>query len=108
MIEPSFVAAAVAAHSCCNSLVDSRFSVHCCFQEQQRIRRYYEKKVEQYEKERTSIEEDKAQVDRYKQLLIKQRNIMIQLTSRLNERDQSVSANIYTVCASHVCCLHYV
>lgn len=36
------------------------------------------------------IEEDKAQVDRYKQLLLKQRDIMIALTSRLNERDETI------------------
>jgi kinesin family protein 3/17 len=42
------------------------------------------------EQERQSIEEDKAQVDRYKQLLLKQRDIMIALTARLNERDESV------------------
>jgi kinesin family protein 3/17 len=40
------------------------------------------------ERERTQIEEEKAQVDRYKQLLLKQRDIMIALTSRLNERDE--------------------
>ena len=32
------------------------------------------------------------QVERYKQLLMKQRDIMIQLTSRLNDRDQSILA----------------
>ena len=37
-------------------------------------------------------EEEKAQVHRYKQLLMKQRDIMIQLTSRLNDRDQSILA----------------
>jgi len=42
------------------------------------------------ERERTQIEEDKAQVDRYKQLLLKQRDIMIALTSRLNERDETI------------------
>ena len=42
------------------------------------------------EKERQQIEEDKAQVDRYKQLLLKQRDIMIALTARLNERDETI------------------
>lgn len=42
------------------------------------------------ERERTQIEEEKAQVDRYKQLLLKQRDIMIALTSRLNERDDTI------------------
>jgi hypothetical protein len=45
-----------------------------------------------------------AQVDRYKQLLLKQRDIMIQLTARLNERDQSIlvlqeELDTYVVCA---------
>ena len=42
--------------------------------------------------ERESIEEEKAQVDRYKQLLLKQRDIMILLTQRLNERDDQIVA----------------
>jgi len=36
------------------------------------------------------FEEDLAQVDRYKQLLLKQRDIMIALTARLNERDEQI------------------
>ena len=42
--------------------------------------------------ERETIEEEKAQVDRYKQLLLKQRDIMIALTQRLNERDEQIMA----------------
>eukprot|EP01017_Pseudomicrothorax_dubius_P028930 TRINITY_DN347_c0_g1_i4.p1 TRINITY_DN347_c0_g1~~TRINITY_DN347_c0_g1_i4.p1 ORF type:complete len:838 (-),score=267.99 TRINITY_DN347_c0_g1_i4:252-2765(-) len=60
-------------------------------EEQQRlIREQYEKKLQDLERERYQIEEDKAQVDRYKQLLLKQRDIMIALTSRLNERDETI------------------
>ena len=44
------------------------------------------------EHERETIEEEKAQVDRYKQLLLKQRDIMIALTQRLNERDEQIMA----------------
>jgi kinesin family protein 3/17 len=33
-----------------------------------------------------------SQVDRYKQLLLKQRDIMIALTQRLNERDEQIMA----------------
>lgn len=33
-----------------------------------------------------------VQVDRYKQLLLKQRDIMIALTARLNERDEQIMA----------------
>jgi len=61
-------------------------------QEHSRIRQEYEAKVVELERERQNIEEDKAQVDRYKQLLLKQRDIMIALTARLNERDETILA----------------
>jgi hypothetical protein len=38
---------------------------------QKLIRQEYELKLQEIEKERGAIEEDKAQVDRYKQLLLK-------------------------------------
>ena len=59
---------------------------------QERIRAEYEARLAELEKERESIEEEKAQVDRYKQLLLKQRDIMILLTQRLNERDEQIVA----------------
>lgn len=46
--------------------------------------------MNELERERQSIEEQKAQVDRYKVLLIKQRDIMVALTQRLNERDDQI------------------
>lgn len=46
--------------------------------------------MQEIEKERIQIEEDKQQVDRYKSLLLKQRDIMIALTGRLNERDETI------------------
>lgn len=57
---------------------------------QRMIRKEYDEKMQEIEKERIQIEEDKQQVDRYKQLLLKQRDIMIALTSRLNERDETI------------------
>ena len=54
------------------------------------IREEYEKRLADLEMERETIEEEKAQVDRYKQLLLKQRDIMIALTQRLNERDEQI------------------
>eukprot|EP01015_Nassula_variabilis_P008605 TRINITY_DN1682_c0_g1_i2.p1 TRINITY_DN1682_c0_g1~~TRINITY_DN1682_c0_g1_i2.p1 ORF type:complete len:414 (-),score=60.42 TRINITY_DN1682_c0_g1_i2:143-1384(-) len=57
---------------------------------QRRVHGEYEKRLQELERERTQIEEDKAQVDRYKQLLLKQRDIMIALTTRLNERDETI------------------
>lgn len=59
--------------------------------EHERIRGKYNERLQEIERERENMVHDKSRVDRYKQLLIKQRDIMIQLTARLNERDQSVS-----------------
>jgi kinesin family protein 3/17 len=50
----------------------------------------FDEKLQEFEKERQQIEEDKAQVERYKQLLLKQRDIMIALTNKLNERDEAI------------------
>lgn len=73
-----------------NNLSDTPAFRSALQQEQYRIRKEYESRLLELEQERQSIEEDKAQVDRYKQLLLKQRDIMIALTARLNERDESV------------------
>jgi len=54
------------------------------------IRQEYDAKLQEIERERLNLEENKQQVDRYKQLLLKQRDIMIALTSRLNERDETI------------------
>ncbi|CAD8131976.1 unnamed protein product [Paramecium pentaurelia] len=59
-------------------------------QQQKIIRQQYQEKLQELEKERQNIEEDKAQTDKYKQLLLKQRDIMIALTNRLNERDETI------------------
>lgn len=50
----------------------------------------YDKRFSELEVERQKLEEDRAQVDQYKQLLLKQRDIMIALTTRLNERDETI------------------
>ncbi len=47
-------------------------------------------KFQDFEKERQLLEQDKAQVEKYKQLLLKQRDIMIALTAKLNERDEAL------------------
>ena len=63
----------------------------CALEEKQKlIKEEYEKKLKDLEKEREQIEEDKVEVDRYKQLLLKQRDIMVALTARLNERDETI------------------
>jgi len=60
--------------------------------DQERIRLEYATKLSELEKDRSTIEEDKAQVGRYKLLLLKQRDIMIALTQRLHERDETIIA----------------
>eukprot|EP00629_Pelagomonadales_sp_RCC1024_P008296 CAMPEP_0119267344 /NCGR_PEP_ID=MMETSP1329-20130426/5525_1 /TAXON_ID=114041 /ORGANISM="Genus nov. species nov., Strain RCC1024" /LENGTH=727 /DNA_ID=CAMNT_0007267265 /DNA_START=182 /DNA_END=2365 /DNA_ORIENTATION=+ len=52
----------------------------------------YNSRLAELERERECIEHEKAQVERYKQLLLKQRDIMIALTQRLNERDEQIMA----------------
>ena len=58
--------------------------------EHDRIRGEYEVRIKELESELKNGGENKAQIDRYKQLLLKQRDIMIALTSRLNERDEQI------------------
>lgn len=48
----------------------------------------FDQKMQEIEKERQRLEEGKSEVAGYKDLLVKQRDIMIELTSRLNERDE--------------------
>lgn len=54
------------------------------------IRREYETKLEELERERQQIGEDKAEAYKFKQVLLKQRDIMIALTAKLNERDETI------------------
>jgi hypothetical protein len=61
-------------------------------EQQDKLRKEYENKLADLERERETIEEEKAQVDRYKQLLLEQRDIMIALTQRLVERDEQIMA----------------
>merc|ERR1711934_139866 len=52
----------------------------------------YDARLADLERERDCVEREKAQVECYKQLLLKQRDIMIALTQRLNERDEQIMA----------------
>eukprot|EP00658_Telonema_sp_P-2_P021573 TRINITY_DN18595_c0_g1_i1.p1 TRINITY_DN18595_c0_g1~~TRINITY_DN18595_c0_g1_i1.p1 ORF type:complete len:824 (-),score=312.43 TRINITY_DN18595_c0_g1_i1:452-2923(-) len=52
----------------------------------------YQVKMSQIKKDRAAIVEDKAQVDKYKHLLLKQRDVMIALTASLNRRDETITA----------------
>lgn len=59
-------------------------------EKQSALKQEYEIKLKELDRERQQIEDDKAQIDRYKQLLLRQRDIMIALTVRLNERDETI------------------
>mmetsp|Transcript_10263 Transcript_10263/g.9199 ORF Transcript_10263/g.9199 Transcript_10263/m.9199 type:complete len:386 (+) Transcript_10263:942-2099(+) len=61
-------------------------------EQQEELKNEYEHKLADLESEREAFEEEKALVDRYKQLLLKQRDIMIALTQRLVERDEQIMA----------------
>jgi hypothetical protein len=58
--------------------------------EQARIREQYSSRLAELEKERGSIAEDRAQAERVKGLLMKQRDVMVAMTARLEERDRDV------------------
>ena len=59
-------------------------------EKQRLIRMEYEGKLGELERESQQLQDDKVHVERYKHLLLKQRDIMIGLTSRLNERDETI------------------
>jgi len=46
--------------------------------------------MQEIESERQALLSGQEQVDKFKQLLLKQRDIMITFTNRLNERDESI------------------
>lgn len=50
----------------------------------------FDQKLQEFDKEKQQIEEDKAQVEHYKKFLQKLRDIMIALTTRLNERNETI------------------
>ena len=50
----------------------------------------FDQKLQEFDKEKQQIEEEKAQVDHYKKFLQKLRDIMISLTTRLNERNETI------------------
>ena len=51
----------------------------------------FDQKLQEFESPvKDAIDHDKAQVEKYKGLLIKQRDIMLALTTKLNQRDESL------------------
>mgnify|MGYP000973773950 CR=1 FL=1 len=50
----------------------------------------FDQKLQEFDKEKQQIEEDKVQVEHYKKFLQKLRDIMISLTTRLNERNETI------------------
>lgn len=76
-------------------------------EQQDKLRKEYENKLADLERERETIEEEKAQVDRYKQLLLKQRDIMIALTQRLVERDEQIMALQVIILSFYYNCIRF-
>ena len=60
--------------------------------EQERIRARYAARLAELEAERELAAQGQAQIDRYRVLLTKQRDVMTALTQRLGERDEQVLA----------------
>jgi len=56
------------------------------------IRAEYEQKLKSIESERAEAVDSTREVERYKAVLLKQRDIMLGLTSRLRERDERINA----------------
>jgi kinesin family protein 3/17 len=57
---------------------------------QTKLSKEFDTKLQEFEKERQQIKEDKAQVEHYKKFLLQLRDIMITLTTRLNERNETI------------------
>jgi len=57
-----------------------------------RMRTEYQAKMTELERDRAMIVMGKGQVDKYKELLLKQRDVMISLTASLNKRDETILA----------------
>ena len=57
---------------------------------QTKLSKEFDIKLQEFEKERQQIKEDKAQVEHYKKFLLQLRDIMIALTTRLNERNETI------------------
>lgn len=57
---------------------------------QTKLSKEFDMKLQEFEKERQQIKEDKAQVEHYKKFLLQLRDIMIALTTRLNERNETI------------------
>lgn len=55
-----------------------------------KLTKEFDQKLQEFEKERQQIKEDKAQVEHYKKFLLQLRDIMIALTTRLNERNETI------------------
>ncbi|KAL4460357.1 hypothetical protein ABPG74_000108 [Tetrahymena malaccensis] len=59
-------------------------------EKQKRIRSEYEKKIQVLENERRIQAEEKIEAEQYKNLLLKQRDVMVGLSQRLVERDKRI------------------
>ena len=60
-------------------------------EKQKAIRKEYEERISKIEQERIETEKNKGEeYDKFKEILMKQKDVMIGLTDKLNERDQTI------------------
>ncbi len=57
-------------------------------EKQSKLVKEFDIKIQDIEKEREQLEIDKSQVEKYKSLLLKQRDIVITLTNKMNEKEE--------------------
>jgi hypothetical protein len=59
-------------------------------EKQSTIRKEYSTKLQELERENRDLEKGKQEIDKYKQQLVKQKDIMLDLLSKLSERDKTI------------------
>ena len=57
---------------------------------QLQLMKEFDQKLKDFVPDNEGIDTDKAQVEKYKSVMLKQRDIMVALTTKLNQRDESI------------------
>jgi len=60
--------------------------------QQNNLMKEFDKKIQEFTKDKINEAQDKKQIEKFRNLLLKQRDIMIALTSKLNERDDTIES----------------
>ena len=73
-----------------NKLEETPQFISALEERQSKLSKEFDSKIQEFEKERKQIKEDKAQVEHYKKFLSQLKDIMITMTARLNERNETI------------------